>query len=153
MESLSQAIRTCTEDNANSILLVGNPCKHTSLESSLLYDGNTIMFISIFSTIHNVYPYIIFIVFTAASNRQSGQPYTTLNLTVLQANNLALSSSNCKTRNHYCGVHLGSQKCRTPSVKAKCWPSWNFQVWNAIGINQEHDYNNKHTILLYWVCS
>lgn len=59
----------------------------------------------------------------------SGQLYSKLSLTVLQANNLALASSNCKTRNHYCSVELASDKCRTPSVKAKCWPSWNFQVF------------------------
>ena len=120
MESLSQAIRTCTEDNANSILPVGNPCKYIHSFKVLLHSdmaGNYKQKLWL-----NIY------VFAAASNRLSGQPYTTLSLTVLQANNLALSSSNCKTRNHYCGVHLGSQKCRTPSVKAKCWPSWNFQV-------------------------
>lgn len=119
VESLSQAIRTCTEDNANSILPVGKPCKYALLDSPLL----------LWWQVPLQYLYG-FLVFAATSNQHSGQPYTTLTLTVLQANNLALSSSNCKTRNHYCGVHLGSQKCRTPSVKAKCWPSWNYQVLN-----------------------
>ena len=63
------------------------------------------------------------------SRKSIGQLHSKLSLTVLQANNLALGSSNCKTRNHYCSVQLASDKCRTPSVKAKCWPSWNFQVF------------------------
>ena len=46
---------------------------------------------------------------------------TTLILTILKANNITCST-NITTKNHYCVIWLGQEKCRTP-VKAKCWPT------------------------------
>ena len=53
--------------------------------------------------------------------------YTKLTLTIVEANNVAVEMD-AKTRNHFCSVQLGDKKCKTPSVKAQCWPSWNYQV-------------------------
>ena len=63
-----------------------------------------------------------------------GPPRTSLSLTIVEANNIAYSA-NVTTKNHYCSVTLGVLRCRTPSVKAKCWPTWNFQVK---GLNFPH---------------
>lgn len=52
---------------------------------------------------------------------------TRLNLTILEANSIAYST-NIATKNHYCIISVGQYKCRTPSVKAKCWPTWNYKV-------------------------
>ena len=132
MESLSQAIRTCTEAHANSILPVGNPGKYTYGMMSTYLEMRIQSLLSkyCYSMLYDLYDVTIChsIYTIAASSRPSGQSYTKLSLTVLQANNLALSTSNCKTRNHYCSVQLASCKCRTPSIEAKCWPSWNFKV-------------------------
>lgn len=37
-----------------------------------------------------------------------------------------------KTRDHFCSVQLGQMRCKTPSVKAQCWPSWNYKVKKAL---------------------
>ncbi|XP_064390018.1 mucin-2-like isoform X3 [Halichondria panicea] len=52
--------------------------------------------------------------------------YTKLTLTIVEANNVAVEVD-AKTRNHFCSVQIGDTKCKTPSVKAQCWPSWNYQ--------------------------
>ena len=116
---MSQAIKSCTEEHANSILPVGNPSKHCFVYTLKLSPHHCfIMTITIMILFHIL----------ARGRHLSGPSSPWLSLGVLQANNLALSTSNCKTRNHYCSIHLGDYKCRTPSVKAKCWPSWTFQV-------------------------
>lgn len=56
-----------------------------------------------------------------------GPPRTILFLTIVEANNIAYSA-NVTTKNHYCSIELGGLTCRTPPVKAKCWPTWNFKV-------------------------
>ena len=121
VESLSQAIKSCTEEHANSILPVGNSSKHCFILPYHRWCHATIAW-----SWRSLSWYLFTI--SARGRHLSGPSSPWLSLGVLQANNLALSTSNCKTRNHYCSIHLEDYKCRTPSVKAKCWPSWNFQV-------------------------
>ena len=66
-------------------------------------------------------------IFSIVGNTSDEDRHTKLSLTIIEANNIAYST-NVITKNHYCTVLLGDLKCRTPSVKAKCWPTWNFKV-------------------------
>ena len=58
---------------------------------------------------------------------RDGPAHTSLALTIVEANNIAYSD-HVTTKNHYCTITLGVLKCKTPSVKAKCWPTWNYKV-------------------------
>ena len=85
--------------------------------------------------------YVFVVVITTVRRRSSSSSFTKLTLTVVEANNLALLADT-KTKNHFCLMELGGHKCRTPSIRAKCWPTWNFKVRGIVIMHVPHVGNN-----------